>query len=337
MRCSARQGADGGSDPAGDTHRIAHFVNTLYIISYPRSGSTLFGMLLGQHDGCVFVGEVSAVFTSSWDRNCGCTSHPPTHVRDCAFWGPILDKVQTTLDEAGIGNREIGGVSEEWRGKILREAALELRTSGGVPRTAPVRGLVKSVRQLYKHFELKGGNVLIVDSSKGITYAYVLSLIMGGGVRFLHMVRDPRGVVFSSRRKPSDAGSDKPLSTYRAGRVAAGWLARNLAIELFTSATPQQATRLRYEDFCDRPRETVMDILETYGLEPGVGGFVSSDAVVLDPNHAFRANRLRHSEGPLSISADTKWRTGMEATYKAIATSCSAPLRLRYGYRAPRD
>lgn len=296
-------------------------------------------MLLGQHDGCVFVGEVSAVFTSSWDRNCGCTSYPPTHVRDCAFWGPILDAVQTTLDEAEIGDREIGGVSEEWRGKILREAALELRASGGVAKTAPVRGLVRSVRQLYEHFEREGGDVLIVDSSKGITSAYVLSLIMGEDVRFLHMVRDPRGGVFSSRRKPSDAGSDKPLSTYRAGRVSAGWLARHLAIELFTSATPQQAqaTRLRYEDFCDRPRGTVTDILESCGVEPWAGGFVSSDAVVLDPNHAFRANRLRHSEGPLSISVDTKWREGMDATYKAIATSCSAPLRLKYGYGAPRD
>ena len=295
------------------------------------------GMLLGQHDGCVFVGEVSAVFTSSWDRNCGCTSHPPTHVRDCAFWGPILDTVQTTLDEAGIGNREVGGVSEEWRGKILRESALELRMSGGVGKTAPVRGLVRSVRQLYEHFGREGGDVLIVDSSKGITYAYVLSLIMGEDVRFLHMVRDPRGVVFSSRRKASDAGSDKPLSAYRAGRVSTGWLARNLAIELFTSATSRQATRLRYEDFCDRPRRTVTDILGSCGVEPGAGGFVSNDAVVLDPNHAFRANRLRHSEGPLSISLDTKWREGLDATYKAIATSCSAPLRLKYGYGAPRD
>lgn len=312
-------------------------MNTLYIISYPRSGSTLVGMLLGQHDGCVFVGEVSAVFTSSWDRNCGCTSHPPTHVRDCAFWGPILDTVQTTLDEAGIGNREVGGVSEEWRGKILRESALELRMSGGVGKTAPVRGLVRSVRQLYEHFGREGGDVLIVDSSKGITYAYVLSLIMGEDVRFLHMVRDPRGVVFSSRRKASDAGSDKPLSAYRAGRVSTGWLARNLAIELFTSATSRQATRLRYEDFCDRPRRTVTDILGSCGVEPGAGGFVSNDAVVLDPNHAFRANRLRHSEGPLSISLDTKWREGLDATYKAIATSCSAPLRLKYGYGAPRD
>ena len=312
-------------------------MNTLYIISYPRSGSTLVGMLLGQHDGCVFVGEVSAGFTSSWDRNCGCTSHPPTHVRDCAFWGPILDTVQTTLDEAGIGNREVGGVSEEWRGKILRESALELRMSGGVGKTAPVRGLVRSVRQLYEHFGREGGDVLIVDSSKGITYAYVLSLIMGEDVRFLHMVRDPRGVVFSSRRKASDAGSDKPLSAYRAGRVSTGWLARNLAIELFTSATSRQATRLRYEDFCDRPRRTVTDILGSCGVEPGAGGFVSNDAVVLDPNHAFRANRLRHSEGPLSISLDTKWREGLDATYKAIATSCSAPLRLKYGYGAPRD
>lgn len=182
------------------------------------------GMLLGQHDGCVFVGEVSAVFTSSWDRNCGCTSHPPTHVRDCAFWGPILDTVQTTLDEAGIGNREVGGVSEEWRGKILRESALELRMSGGVGKTAPVRGLVRSVRQLYEHFGREGGDVLIVDSSKGITYAYVLSLIMGEDVRFLHMCETPEGLCSRHVARllmPGPTSRCRP--TARGGCLRAGW------------------------------------------------------------------------------------------------------------------
>lgn len=59
----------------------------LYIGGYGRSGSTIIGLILGQHNSCVHFGEFG-VFWSALKRNRVCTCGSTLH--NCDFWGPLL-------------------------------------------------------------------------------------------------------------------------------------------------------------------------------------------------------------------------------------------------------
>ena len=59
----------------------------VYVGGYGRSGSTILGLLLGQHEACVHFGEFGVIW-SALKRNRSCTCGSKLY--NCEFWGPLL-------------------------------------------------------------------------------------------------------------------------------------------------------------------------------------------------------------------------------------------------------
>jgi hypothetical protein len=113
----------------------------------------------------------------------------------------------------------------------------------------------------------------MIDSSKtawgSALIPFRLSSSLGLGFLLVHLVRDPRGVVWSAmkiRLRPHKGRQDSALKA--ALRAMAGWAGANLACEAFRLRHPESYLRVRYEDLVPQPRQGIGQILEQVSLQP---------------------------------------------------------------------
>ena len=138
-----------------------------------------------------------------------------------------------------------------------QRAAAPLRRSLGIGgKTNDLARYVDSLRRLYQEIARVSASNVIVDTSKHGGHA-LLARQTGLDVTIVHLVRDPRAVVWSHGRKrhvPEGvvAGSMPPHS---APYVAVRWTARNA----FTDFAVKPDVRLRYEDLVTDPRHDRRD------------------------------------------------------------------------------
>ena len=250
-RCYRRPAADPGREP-----RLQAPVKILYIVGFPRSGSTLLDRLVAANAGLLSAGEVRRVWERGLlaDELCGC-GQP---FSACPFW--------TRVDRAGVRRSRRGRCA----GDGLRD-----RSARGPPRPAGARwraaswerGAAPSATPTCSGSTVRCSSVsgapAIVDSSKDSTYALLLSKIEGLEVEFVHLVRDSRAVAFSwqrRRRRPEIVDREEYMPVIRPAGTAAGWSARNLSAEALRGFSGRYV-RLRYEDLAADPDAALGEVL----------------------------------------------------------------------------
>jgi hypothetical protein len=186
------------------------------------------------------------------------------------------------------------------------------------------------------------GADVIVDSSKSIPYARMLSLLPGLDVRVLHLVRDSRAVANSwMRLKPTPDRTKAFMDRRHPALSAWNWVVTNLGAELLLRPhLPYR--RVRYVDLASRPLETVEQIVRY--VAPSVDGsarlpaelpFVDPHTVTLAPTHSIKGNPDRLTNGPVPVRLDDRWRREMPPPARRLVTALTWPLLLRYGYLSP--
>jgi hypothetical protein len=304
-------------------------LQVLFITAFGRSGTTLLDNVLGQAPGFFSLGETQFV----WDRSlrdnrlCGCGKP----FRDCEVWGPVADEVLADLspDEIEEMVRVRDGLGS------LRLLARSRRGARGV--TPELRRYVDRLERLYRAVRRVTGCRVQIDSSKSPSHGYVLDRMSGVDLRVVHMVRNPRAVAFSwQKRKVYDASGDEPMYMARLSLRKSGlmWLGWNLVSELLWRRRSNYR-RLRYEDFVDRPRETLEEILATLGADGAELPFTDSHTVELDANHCLAGNPGRFRHGPVAIRRDEEWTREMSAWKQLAVVGWTWPLLARYGYLFP--
>lgn len=154
------------------------------------------------------------------------------------------------------------------------------------------------------------------------------------GVHFLlvHLVRDPRAVCWSSVRTAEKHQDTRLMSApiVRCLRSSVGWIAANLACELFGRFHPQQYMRLYYECVCRSPQDVLRTILKKVSAEP---------LAILDPTrnfdnrHQLYGNSMRFKRLALDdVREDTIWRSQMPRGLSRLAAALCWPLGAKYGY-----
>jgi hypothetical protein len=175
----------------------------------------------------------------------------------------------------------------------------------------------------------------MIDSSKtawgSASIPFQLCRSLGPDFLLVHIVRDPRGVVWSAMKPRSRPHKGRHDSSLKAAlRSMAGWVGANLACEVFGLRHPENYLRLRYEDLVPQPREGIGQILERVSLQPPSH---------LDPEvdrhnrHQLYGNAMRFR--PLSLASireDTAWKAEMPNGYQRLVGSLCSPLLRRYGY-----
>jgi len=307
----------------------------LSIVGPGRSGTTILASILGEVPGVVSAGEIRWLWQRGVleQRSCGC-SRPPTQ---CPLWSVVLDRVlgmDFAGDERGLpALRAILGAQAEVallrnRLRVIRRAARTGATWPAFDRMHRVTATVCST--LVEQTQAK----VIVETSKRAQEAAVFASLDSVDHYVLHIVRDPRAVAYSwRRRKPAGPGSEhRTMSPRRLVPSVTRWTENSVGAELLRRQLPNDRWLfVRYEDLVAEPRGTVDRVLAFLDLEP-TSPFDDERTVTLGPNHIVAGNPSRFRHGPVRIVADNEWQQQMSKWDQLCVAGLALPLLLRYGY-----
>jgi hypothetical protein len=192
------------------------------------------------------------------------------------------------------------------------------------------------VAALYEAAAEVGGGEIVVDSSKDLGPLWMLTRVPRLEVTVIHLVRDPRGVAFSWRRRlrrREYLGRRVLMPSWGAAETAWRWTYSNLLAE---AAGQRHAAylRLRYEDLAGNPRGALAAVVRTVDprLEPSLLPVSGADAVLDRESHTVAGNPMRFETGALSIREDDAWRRELPPFSRWTIGGLTWPLLRRYGY-----
>lgn len=293
----------------------------LYVAGTGRSGSTLLARILDRAERVFAAGELRYVWQRGLveDRLCGC-GEP---FSSCPFWTEVMDR-------AFDGNGEVDPrrVLADQRALTRLRQVPRILTTGGRPAPADY---LRKLSQLYRAVAEVSGCALVVDSSKLPSYGFVLGQVPDLDVRFVHLVRDPRGAAYSWSRMKAQPDSDDGMQRMSVLKSSSLWLAWNAsAPALFRD--PSRYCVVRYEDLVARPREVVDEILGFAGHAGDGSPFVGERTVALERSHTVAGNPNRLESGRVEVREDQAWTTGLGRSQRALVTAVTTPLLGRFDY-----
>jgi hypothetical protein len=297
-------------------------MKVLFILGSARCGSTIVDNVLNEIDGFCSVGEVRFL----WERilqNRLCACRQP--IRRCEIWSAVLDDSRLSL-----ARRDVEQVVR-WQREALR---LE-RTWGLVKaekRLSPAASAYASVlAQLYRSTTKVTGSTIVVDSSKRASDGALLAHLPEISPYYVHLVRDPRAVAYSRRRRKTDQqGGHMRRSNLL--QSAIHWSGMNLAAGAVRLYHSDRTAWIRYEDFASEPVSTIQAIVELLDVEAQSLPFVDATTVVLHGNHAVSGNPSRFATGRVEIRKDDEWVSRMPLGHQHLTATLTLPLLRRYGY-----
>jgi hypothetical protein len=289
-------------------------IKLVYVAGLGHSGTTLLGMILGQLHGFFYAGELAGSRAFERGGRCGCGQS----LAECETWQSILRAAfprpelvtRLALDP---GDGSVGG---------LMRQLLTARSSRLDERKEAYALLLPAILHA-------SGARVIVDSSKWPGYAYFLRHVDGVELAVVHLVRDPRGVAHSRRKRAErQRGVRQPSAV--AGALL--WDLWNPVIEALSRRG--RYLRIRYDDLVSAPEQVVRRVAELMDEEPAPLRFTSARTVELRATHSVEGNRNRFQTGPVRIALDEAWRTphGLSTADRGLVAALTWPIRRRYGY-----
>jgi hypothetical protein len=302
-------------------------VKVVAIIGYTRTGSTILDNILGELDGFFSTGELHYLWERGLleGRHCGCGRS----VLDCEVWSQVLQRA--------FGNRRPDPKAVvEWQRRTIRTRHTWRLLREGVP--PGDRSALDAYRQvadsLYQAIADVTGARIIVDSSKRPSDGALLRLLPSVDPYFIHLIRDPRGVVYSWRRHKQELDADRRATMPRQGilQTVMGWAKLNLAADAVRRHAPERSLLVRYEDLMEQPRQTIAAIARLVGESDDALPLVGDGAVRLSGNHTVAGNPSRFTVGVVEVRPDTEWQMRMPRRQSVLITALALPLLVRYGY-----
>lgn len=305
-------------------------IKVLYIAATSRSGTTITSNLLGQLDGFFSGSELVNMWRAlTFDNTfCACGAHYP----DCSFWRAVFEEAFGGFDK--VNPEEL--VTQRHTARIsARRAAMRRRPWS--PPIPEIEKYVETVGKFYHALHKISGCRVIVDSSKGIPYGYILQQLPFIELYIMHQVRDPRGLALSQLQtlettnpQYGAAGAMKALvlSAYRSMR-------RNAAIEWIWNRHSARYLRVRYEDLIADLVPTLHRVVSFVKEDPALVDdlrFTGHQTVHFDPAHCVSGNRSRRQRGDVTLRINDEWKTKLGAREKLITTVLTLPVMLRYNY-----
>ena len=247
----------------------------MYVAGYGHSGSTVLGIVLGNAHGALNLGEVAML---ERDPSVLSRSRPAAAPR----WASLRTQLADELSRAA---------SDKPGGK-----------PGGKPGSP--RGYASVRNAFFSTVEREAGCGLLVDSSKTPVAGLLRPrALRGEGHRVLvvHLVRDPRAVLYSLYRKAT-----RGQRRFTGFKVLIGWIASNIGTAVLCGGT--RSAVVSYEAFVTRPGE----VLDALSSRLGVDFSAARDALVaekpLDPGFQINGNRMSRAE-VIALKPDFAWQS----------------------------
>ena len=313
-------------------------LNIIYIIGYPRSGTTFLGNVLGQADGAFHAGEImdmwkeTNTFNSNWYRTGenrykiktgedpwrqGALFHEDT------VWGTVW---QDVLEKRGLANHDPLVVHR----KFQDARAQAMSSLMGSVSPSNLKSLAHEdwdgkeysalIGELYRGLARVSGASVVIDSSKNVETAWIAAKIEGVDITYVHIVRDPRGVIYSRQKRLRDGNKYKwsKLRFLHTLKDAWGWRRELKKARGFLNMHGQEYVSLNYEEFVRGPRHILQEVLSRVGLSAESIPFRDEYTIELKENHAIGGNRNKFKTGTASFREDMKWKNGFHRIEAAL-------------------
>ena len=177
---------------------------------------------------------------------------------------------------------------------------------------------------------------VVVDSSKMASDALLAESVQDVELKVIHIVRDPRGLAWSWRKRVRMPGPDgRDLNRHSTLAAAARWDTYNAFAELFLAPRLGDRYRLvRYEDLMADPVHVLGELAHWIGADPA--DLTVSDnpprLSVQHPTHPVWGNPIRTSTGEIALVPDEAWHDQLPTLPRLVTTMVTLPLLARYHY-----
>ena len=304
-------------------------VRILYLAGIPRAGSTVLGQALGGLPDVTFVGELNFFWRRFAGRElCSCRRPLP----ECPFWSEVVGRAH-----GGVSPSRAKALAELERRILRRQAPLGLVPARWpVHRAAGVATMLAERARLYRSVARVAGTSWIVDAGKEPVFGSFLARADHVSFGTVHIVRDPRGVAFSWKKRVRSDSEPCHMPRHPAAMTAVDWLLQNLMVQLSLQKLSRVYVRVRYEDLVARPGAIVQGISRATG-HATAGPAAEADgggAVGAGEHHLVAGNPgvRRHADRGLKLRLDDEWRTELPRADRLVVTAVCAGLMAAYGY-----
>lgn len=303
-------------------------LRVVYIAGVGRSGSTVLDSVLGNHPMIQSVGELSRLASDAWIQNLYCACGQRS--QECPFWVAVHEAWCASNGKLSVQEYvELQSDVEQ-----SRHWPFLVRDSG--KKTQSFQTYAEQTLLILKAIQQVSGCSVIVDSSKAVERAYVLSLIPEIDLRIIQLVRDPRGVVWSHKKafaKDLQSGLPRDIKPEPSWRAALYWCRMNLQSEwLRRRLGPEKALLVRYEDFMQQTIPVLQKIGAFIGVDLDNVQRVIDEGGKLYFDHTIAGNRVR-MKGKLELKFDQEWQQHLAPQDRRITELLSGWLMAQYGYK----
>lgn len=266
-------------------------MRVIYIAGTSHSGSTLLDLMLNAHPEIVSVGEMLKLNRQLTPGHRGKKGYAPCScgapsLWDCPFWSRVNARL------------------EQSHGKSL--ADFDVQDYGALDGTsAPNAAVFKAIAEV-------SGAKFVVDSSKIPRRLAHLMQLDELDVFPLHLVRDPKGQIYSVMRK--HGGFLGPLLRYELVHA-----------QIRKTLRGRPHAVVRYEELVTDPERALTEILAPLGLRFDAAQLAWAEA----EKHIVAGNHLRR-QSDSALVLDNKWEQGLRPAQKLAIGLGTLPSRLAF-------
>jgi hypothetical protein len=300
-------------------------IRLTYLAGISYCGSTLLSLVLNTHPEILSIGEMGPRFIPNRREylcSCGRTTS------DCEFYGEVKRRMArrgVPFDEINMFLRHSfsdGKTMNRLLAGSLRVPALTRMRDAIRDRLPSVRrriGLLGARNEAFMRSGLQAaGKRVFLDATKDSSR---IPFLQGLDVdlRVIHLVRDPRGYLYSARKRRNPSPAE-------AGEF---WVRGHRAVEARLARVPRDRwIRLRYEEIARDPEHKLSELTRFMGA----GDFTMMADFNDYPHHIVGNSMRQSSERRAQIRLDEKWRREIPESELAEVWSVAGPLAREYGY-----
>lgn len=306
----------------------ANGLRVVYIGGSARSGTGILGRVFSRISGAAHGGELRRLWSHGLRPGRPCDCGRP-HA-DCPIWSKLLvpgaSYIEPSLDELASVQRAAAPETHAWWHalKILR------RRSPPAPSSAEARYLAL-YSDLYRAFARATGSSLILDNSKNPSDAALLADASDITVYCVQIVRDPRGVLFSRRKRsaPDNPGRARPIE---AGKTAVYWMLRQLTFDAIRRRYGKERSFIVvYERLMEDPNPALRTACRLLGEPEPAGELQLGVPLPMSEVHGPDGSG-RFAPTQVVLRVDNRWQSELHPFDRVLMTVLTFPLLLRYGY-----
>ncbi len=256
----------------------------IYLMGAGRSGTTILATLLGNIDGVRNLGELHQLPEHVLgEKNCSCGKE----LYMCPFWSENASELELfKFSEYGKAASDLENHSKIL-GYFFKNKKNEIYS--------------RANQELLD--KVLNNDQFVVDSAKYIGRALALKYNTDFNIKYIYVVRDPRGVIDSFSKNVQTKKSFFSSIFYYA---AVNFLASLVSNTLLKG----KVLKVRYEDVIGSPEDTLRTISAFIGapVDDLISKLNAGDE--LDMGHIIGGNRIRDS-GKVKFNPKDKWRDKM--------------------------